>query len=196
MCDSMRNSTTSTLQAAITPNDTPILTSVDPRQTSTSHAAARWPTIEIFRPLESCLTSKDYFALENFLIVLTERRSREAEYLARLIRTKLADARIVLSEDVSADVAIINSRVTYSINDSPAETRSLILGESSPVPNFNLPIFTLLGIGLLGMRTGQTGPWTDHSRNIGKLVLLRVDYQPQGNRQASQTASFPHELKE
>jgi hypothetical protein len=72
----------------------------------------------------------------------------------------------------------------------------LILGETSPVPNFNLPIFTPLGIGLLGMKAGQTGPWTDHSRSIGKLALLRVDYQPQGNRPASQAASLPHELKE
>ena len=186
----------STIQAPKTPNDSQVLASNNPRQTSTSDAAVRWPTIEIFRPLESCLTSKDYFALENFLIVLTERRSCEAEYLARLIRTKLADARIVLSEDVDADVATSSSRVTYSINDRPAETRSLILGECSPVPNYNLPIFTLLGIWVLGMKAGQTGPWTDYSKNVGKLALLRVDYQPQYNRQAGHTSSLPHDLKE
>lgn len=144
-----------------------------------SLSVTRWPITEIARPLESCLTSKDYFALENFLIVLTKRRGDEATYLARLIRTKLADARIVLSEDVDADVATSGSRVTFSINDRPHETRSLILGEDSPGTNRDLPIFTLLGIGLIGMKTGQTTPWADHCGNTGMLALHRVEHRPQ-----------------
>lgn len=169
---------------------------VNAQHMQTGQSTERWPTIEIFRPFESCLTSKDYFVLERFLIALTEREGREAEYLARLIRTKLADARIVMSEDVNADVVTSGSRVTYSIDGGQPETRSLVFGETSPVPNYNLPIFTLLGVGLLGLKTGQTTPWTDYAGKIGKLTLQRVEYQPQSCRRIGDASHYDTQKKD
>lgn len=177
----MRN--TFNLQKSTEPNPASVQISDNQMQSANSQSTERWPTIQILRPLESCLTSKDYFVLEKFLIVLTERKGGEAAFLARLIRTKLADAQIVLSEDVNANVATSGSRVTYSVDRNQPETRSLIFGETSPVPNYNLPIFTLLGVGLLGMKTGQTTPWIDYASTIGTLTLNRVEYQPQSCRQ-------------
>lgn len=181
MCDSMRN--TFNLRKSTQPNPASFEVSESQMQPDSFRPNENWPTIEIFRPLESCLTSKDYFVLEKFLNVLTDRKSSEATLLARLIRTKLADTQIVLSEDVKANVATSGSRVTYSVDRGRLETRSLVFGETSPVPNYNLPIFTLLGVGLLGMKIGQTAPWIDYASTVGALTLNRIEYQPQSCRE-------------
>ena len=143
-----------------------------------------WLRLEALRPLKCCLTAKDFSLLESRLIELRGRNEGTAPLLVQLIRTKLADAEIVLSDDVAPDVATTNSRVVFAANGSTADTAVLVQWEHEVARDFTLPITTLLGATLLGMRAGQRAPLLSSDGSIGEVLLEAIAFQPEAARRA------------
>lgn len=127
------------------------------------------------------LTPKDINALE----IMLERRGAHDAALARLLRRKLAAARIVFADDIDPHTATINSRVAYRVDGGPVETRILVHAGGDAVaglPVRSLPVTTLRGLALLGL----TAPAEidcerpDGAREV--LTLCGVLHQPEAAR--------------
>jgi regulator of nucleoside diphosphate kinase len=103
-----------------------------------------------------CLTTKDFAVLEAMLM----RRRAFADLAVPMLERKLAESSVVAVGAIEPDVVTLNSRVIFRVDDSPAETRTLVLGEASASVGSGLPVATWRGLCLLGMRT-------DPSRGCG-----------------------------
>ena len=100
-------------------------------------------------PKPSCqLTNKDFTVLEALLRKKTDRA------FLRLLRLKLSTATLVTDGDVAPDVTAIGSRVDFTIDDLLVESR--IIGLETAAPSLpSLPITTIRGLALLGLKTGD-----------------------------------------
>jgi regulator of nucleoside diphosphate kinase len=96
----------------------------------------------------------------------------------------LADASVVPSDAVDDDVATINSRLVYVVDGYRSDSRVLVNCENDLAVGFNLPVTTLLGATLLGMRSGQRAALLREDGSIGQVLLKRVAYQPQATHKA------------
>lgn len=150
-----------------------------------------WLRLEALRPLRCCVTAKDYSLLESRLIELRGRNEGTAPLLVQLIRTKLADAEIVLSDDVAPDVATTNSRVVFAVDGGAAETAVLVHWEHGVARDFTLPITTLLGATLLGMRAGERSPLLQSDGSIREVTLEEIAFQPEAARRAMRHVASP-----
>lgn len=129
--------------------------------------------LESLRPLESWLSSDDYWILERQLLAYTRVEAQQS-LLARLIRTKLADARIVGFDSDPPLFAKPGTKIAYTVDRQEPEARVLVLGEADSAAHHALPVFTLLGLTLLGMREGQSAPLLRHDGVVGSVSLQRV----------------------
>jgi len=121
------------------------------------------------------LTGKDFAILEFIL----ERTPAQNQALLRLLRTKLATATVVSQDDVDRLVATINSRVEYAVDGGPTNNRILIHGQERAVPGLTLPITTLRGLALLGLRAVDSIV-VERPDGMREEVCLRgVAYQPE-----------------
>ncbi len=146
--------------------------------------AAEPPRLELLRPIECLLTTKDFTLVERHLLEMPAAARRCDRLLLRLIRTKLADARIVLSDDIAPDVATGNSRLVYSVDDEPERTGVLRHWEHEGDQPTAVQIRSLLGMTLIGMTTGQNAPLVREDGRIGHVRLLAVVFQPEAARRA------------
>ncbi|RWG62488.1 nucleoside-diphosphate kinase [Mesorhizobium sp.] len=121
------------------------------------------------------LTPKDLAVLEAMLM----RRRAFADAIVPMLERKLAESNIIPAGMVEPDIATLNSRVVFRINDGAPETRTLMLGDASAPVGFGLP---------LGMRAGQSvvAERPDGSRE--RILLEDVAYQPEAKHQAARTA--------
>jgi regulator of nucleoside diphosphate kinase len=129
---------------------------------------------------QSHLTSKDYTLLEGHLARLGEEGPQPL--LSRLMRTKLSRARVVLTNDVDADVATGSSRIVFSADGGPDQSRILVHWDNNRVLGECLRVATLLGTTVLGMRAGQAAPLLRADGTLGWLVLKDVVFQPEAAR--------------
>ena len=141
--------------------------------------------LERLRPFKCCLTAKDYSLLESRLTELRARNTDPARLLARFMRAKLADAEVVLPGDVAATVATTNSRIVYAVDEGAPSVAVLVHWEHTVARDFTLPITTLLGATLLGMREGQQAPLLLGDGGIGKVFLKEVAFQPEAARRTA-----------
>lgn len=149
------------------------------QQSTTIHTAMRLspsPRLEVLRPLHCCLTCEDYSRLESHLYTSSVSSSSP---VLRLLRVKLADAIVVPADTVGEDVATINSRLIYVVDGCRSDCRVLVTDENDLGVGFNLPVTTLLGATLLGMRNGQRAPFLRADGSVGYVLLKRVAFQPQ-----------------
>ncbi|MDX8445369.1 hypothetical protein [Mesorhizobium captivum] len=98
------------------------------------------------------LTTKDFAVLE----VMLMRRRALADPAVPMLERKLAESSVVPIGTVEPDVATLNSRVIFRIDDGQAETRTLVLGDASAPVGSGLPVGIWRGLCLLGMRAGQS----------------------------------------
>ena len=146
--------------------------------------AADSPRLELLRPIECQMTIKDYTLVEGHLLQLPRGTATDDRLLLRLIRTKLADARIVLSDDIASDVVTGNSRVAYSVNGEPDSTCVLRHWEHKDDESTAVTVRSLLGMTLLGMTAGQHAPLVQDDGSIGHVTVLDVAFQPEAARRA------------
>lgn len=127
------------------------------------------------RTARCVLTAKDFTILE----VLLDRRINEDESFLRLLGQKLSAATVVFHEDISRQVATINSRVDFTVDGQFPDNRILVHGGEDAYPGLCLSITTLRGLALLGLTAGETiavGRSDDRTENIS---LDAVSYQPE-----------------
>lgn len=131
------------------------------------------------------LTPKDLAVLEAMLM----RRRAFADAIVPMLERKLAESNIIPAGMVEPDIATLNSRVVFRINDGAPETRTLMLGDASAPVGCGLPLGTWRGLCLLGMRAGQSvvAERPDGSRE--RILLEDVAYQPEAEHQAARTAA-------
>jgi len=131
-----------------------------------------------------CLTTKDFAVLE----VMLMRRQALADPLAPMIERKLADSSVVPLGTVEPDIATVNSRVVFRVDDGPAETRTLVLGEGAAPVGSGLQVGTWRGLCLLGMRPGQSALVEQPDGRQERILLEHVAYQPEAARRAARAA--------
>jgi regulator of nucleoside diphosphate kinase len=124
------------------------------------------------------LTTKDFTILE----VLRDRHHAQNGLLMPLIRKKIEQAIVVFREDLPGDIASINSRVRYRVSAGESDTRVISTGQTHAPVGMFLPITTLRGLALLGLREGQTMSLVNMNGVTEMIVLEKVEYQPEASR--------------
>lgn len=132
----------------------------------------------MFNTPPSCVTAKDFTILGDMI----RRTPPYDDRLLRLLRRKLSTAVVVLPEDVAPDVATLNSRVAYRIDNGRTESGVLVLDEANASRGLALPISTLRGLALLGLSAGDSISMERPDGRIETVFLETVAYQPENAR--------------
>lgn len=131
------------------------------------------------------LTAKDASVLEGLMDRLEIQRAPHTPIM-RLLRRKLATARICFRDDIDPRVATINSRIQFRIGSGRIETRVLTHGGEDALPGIALPISSLHGLALLGLMEGHTIAVETAEGRTDTLHVMRVMHQPEAARVRSQ----------
>ncbi|MBD0413783.1 hypothetical protein [Oryzicola mucosus] len=102
---------------------------------------------------------------------------RKADYAA-FLRRKLAQAVIVLRDDIPPDVVTLNSRIVYAINDETCGQVLLVPSEGDDFPNFALSLYDMKGLALIGLGEGGSADLPNGDR----LTLVSVLHQPERDK--------------
>jgi regulator of nucleoside diphosphate kinase len=135
------------------------------------------------------LTTKDVSLLECVLDRLDDRPEADAA-LARLLRHKLATARICFRDDIDPRVVTLNSRVEYRVGNGGTETRVLTLGGEVGLTDIALPISDLRGLALLGLMEGHSIAIETSAGKQDVIHVLRIIHQPEAARLSRQKTEF------
>ncbi|MFH1804766.1 MAG: hypothetical protein ABID63_07760 [Pseudomonadota bacterium] len=136
------------------------------------HRAARQSSrLEMLRPLRSSLIERDYARLESCL-----QDDNVPVLLRRYIRTKLADAVIIRTDQTTDRVASCGSVVRYTIGQQPPQMALLLASppENDRVPV--IPVFSFLGAALIGLRAGQYTPLLQADGTVGYAFLQGFEF--------------------
>jgi regulator of nucleoside diphosphate kinase len=131
-----------------------------------------------------CLTDKDFAILEAMLA----RRAALGDPLAPLIERRLAEAIVVSTDEIDADVATLNSRVAFRVGELPTEERTLVRHEGRGTVGRGLPIDTRRGLAILGLAVGRTTLVARRGGGHETLRLEKILYQPEAARRAAEGA--------
>ena len=127
--------------------------------------------------LSGRMTAADFRACRELLDA-----SAPGTAFATLLRRKLREAAPVRDEDIDPLVVTINSRIEYRIDDEPPQKRVLVRCDfRNGLVGLTLPVTTLPGLALLGLREGQSFAFEEDGRDR-MISVLRVHYQPQAAR--------------
>jgi regulator of nucleoside diphosphate kinase len=137
---------------------------------------------------ETCiLTTKDFTILE----VMRERCLGRDDPLASILKRKIESALVVFRDDVPLSVATLSSRVTFRVGWRDPDTRILSHDRMNGSAGLFLPITTPRALALLGLTEGQDFLVTDHEGREERVVLEKVQYQPEAARREREAlASF------
>lgn len=129
------------------------------------------------------LTTLDMSVLEG---MMDRPEARASPAIARLLRHKLASARVCIRDDIDPRVATINSRVQYAVGNGPVETCVLTHGGENALPGTALPISGIHGMALLGLMEGDTIAVEMGDGTTDVLRVVRIEHQPEAARRRSQ----------
>ncbi len=89
-------------------------------------------------------------------------------------------------DDLPGDVASINSRVRFRAHAGESDIRVISTGQATGPVGLFLPITTLRGLALLGLRASQKIEF-ENSNGLAETMLLEaVEYQPEASRRERQ----------
>jgi regulator of nucleoside diphosphate kinase len=117
------------------------------------------------------LISKDHVYLETLL----HAQQRDTPF-SQLLRRKLETAEVVLPELLDSQTATIDSQITFSVGGGSSEHRVLTRQEQdrAPGPAVPLPVTTMRGLALLGLKAGDIFALRTESGIIEPLRLEKV----------------------
>ncbi|MCB1468477.1 MAG: nucleoside-diphosphate kinase [Rhizobiaceae bacterium] len=124
------------------------------------------------------LTTKDHTILE----VMLDRCANPASEMASLLRKKIRSAQIVFRDDVPPNVVTLSSRVTFSINGKPSDTRVIAHERMHHPVGLFLPLTTPRAVAMLGMLEGQAFRFPVEGGLSETIVVERILYQPEAAR--------------
>jgi regulator of nucleoside diphosphate kinase len=135
---------------------------------------------------ESHLTAKDFTYLQSLL----NSKDFGQPYL-NLMREKLGGATLLLDHTIDHRIATIESRVEFSVDGEFMEQRVLTRDEKSSTHGLALPITTLRGLALLGLRERDVFRLRKPNGAAESLRLIKVAYQPEAARRTSPATVVP-----
>lgn len=128
---------------------------------------------------ETCiLTTKDFTILE----VMLDRRLGRDDPLAPILERKIGSAVVVFRDDVPENVATLSSRVTFSVDGRDPDTRVISHDRMTSMVGMFLPVTSLRGLALLGLKEGEQFVFTNSDRVEERIMLEKVHYQPESRR--------------
>jgi regulator of nucleoside diphosphate kinase len=125
---------------------------------------------QIFR-----LTTKDYTILE----VMLDRCLGRDDPIVPILQRKLSAAIVTLREHIAANVVTLSSRVTYRVNNAPAETRIVTHDEMRGLVGSVLSITNPRGLALLGLAEGGRMTYMRADGGEETVSVENVIYQPE-----------------
>ncbi|WP_193175243.1 nucleoside-diphosphate kinase [Oricola nitratireducens] len=131
------------------------------------------------------LTTKDFAMLE----ALHDRCSATSGKWRALLYRKLDTANILFRDDVPPNVATLNSRICFRVDHGDADTRVLSHDRMTLPVGLLLPLTSLRGLALFGLREGQAISIGDDEGKTEHILLERVLYQPEAARMEREEAS-------
>ncbi|WP_295559078.1 nucleoside-diphosphate kinase [uncultured Hyphomicrobium sp.] len=135
---------------------------------------------------ECQLTAKDFTYLQTLLA------SKDcAEPYLHLLREKLGSATLLLDHTIDRRIATIDSRVEFSIGGAFMEHRVLTRDEQGATPGLSLPVTTLRGLALLGLREHEVFRLRKADGTREAIRLIKVAYQPEAARMARTATVVP-----
>jgi regulator of nucleoside diphosphate kinase len=137
------------------------------------------------------LTIKDVSILETML----QRHDDEDGAFVRLLRHKLATAKVVFRDAIDPRSATLLSRVEISVDGGPAETRILAYGGEDAFPGMALPITTIRGLSLLGVTAPGLIVCERADGATESVELRRVLHQPEAAKRSRMTQAAVVTLK-
>lgn len=111
--------------------------------------------------------------------------------LALILKKKIDLAHVVFPDDLSGDVASLNSRVAFSINERNIDTRVLTHEHINYPVGFSLPVTTRRGLALLGLVEGQAFVVSNADGSEERIVLEKVLFQPQAEMRDREALNRP-----
>jgi hypothetical protein len=94
--------------------------------------------------------------------------------LARLLGQKLLYAPVVEDDKIGASIAASGSRVTYAIDELEARSGRLRHDDGHGLGQSGIPVATLLGATLIGMKAGARAPFLQADGSFRTVSLLDV----------------------
>lgn len=101
---------------------------------------------------EVILSSRDFMLLET--LVSLQLPAEDA--IAQRLRQKLARSRVVAPTSLPPGLVTLGSRVVFSVEGAPVESRVLVLPDGPSLYGWSLPVTTPRGLAMLGARAGTT----------------------------------------
>ena len=95
--------------------------------------------------------------------------------LAHVLHHKIMTAEPVPTVRVN-DMVTDGCRVTYSVDDGPPQIGLLAHRARSGLDNGVIPVFSLMGATLIGMRIGQRAPLPSVDGTVYTVTVLDVAY--------------------
>ena len=133
------------------------------------------------------LTTKDFMTLE----VMYKRCLGCTDPLALILKKKIDSAHVVFPDDLPGDVASLNSRVAFSVNERNIDTRVLTHEHINYPVGFSLPVTTRRGLALLGLVEGQAFVVSNADGAEERIILEKVFFQPQAARRVWEAMNRP-----
>src|SRR5688572_2973096 len=111
--------------------------------------------------------------------LLKQQGHRYDAALVRCLDVALSHAFVVTPHQVAPDVVTMNSRVLYQHqhNASPSVVR-LVYSRRGSRAN-RVPVLSPVGVALLGARVGETAFWSLPDRQVQRLRVMGLPYQPE-----------------
>lgn len=128
--------------------------------------------------LQCHLTAKDFAYLQSLPTAARD----DGEAFSSLLRLKLSTATLVLDHTIDHRIATIDSRVRFSIGGGHTEERVLARDDKGDV--LALPVITLRGLALVGLRENDVFPLRKPDGIIEPIRLIKVVYQPEAARRS------------
>ena len=136
------------------------------------------------------LIAKDHIYLESLL----RAQQRDTDF-SQLLRRKLDTAEVVLPEMLDPHTSTIDSEITFSVGGGSSEQRVLTRDEKATGPGLPLPVTTLRGLALLGLRAGDIFALKTPGGIIEPLRLETVshpaNWRHQRPRKTTSVVAFP-----
>lgn len=97
-----------------------------------------------------------------------------APFLAHVLHHKLSSCRAVSASQADSDVVIGGCHVSYAIDGGPAQSGLLVHRARAGAAPGVIPVSSLIGATLIGMRVGQRAPLLCEDGTIVSLCVLNV----------------------
>lgn len=124
------------------------------------------------------IISRDFMQLEELACLRLDRD----DPVARRLREKLDRSRVVPPGSVPPGTVTLGSRVLFSVDRGPVESRVLVLPDGHALYGWSLPVTTPRGLAMLGLRAGATALAERRDGGVERLAIRAVAYQPDDRR--------------